>query len=269
MLNDIPDVLIVEILTYMALPVLKSTKAANKRLSNLGRRVLRSGRWHKIGFNLAEICSELQATTVHMKFPIKVALLQTFLPGDTWCLRDDAVVATIYSIDVVYWTGQGTVLKRSTALPIDRDYVDDDDRAGFCGEIVDLCIEIPGHGLIASEEGLRMAMHQILADRGVEVKRGLRMNMTATDRRVMSTYQRDKKTPSCLHRVMFDPGTNCEVVRTNELLDLMTLVTDVGDNTFLIHGVHGCREDFAPMTMRVALMFHDYLVSQTVPNASS
>jgi hypothetical protein len=260
MLDSIPDVLIVEVLTYMALPFLKSTKAVNKRLANLGRRVLRSGRWHKIGFNLAEMSDELQSTTVSMKFPIKVALLEPLLFGHRqlmWCLQDDAVIATIYSINVVYWTEQGTVLKKSTALPIDRDYVDDDERVGFRGEIVDLCIEIPGHGLIASEDGLRMAMHQILVDRGVEVKQGLRMNITAKDCRIMSTSERDRKNPSCLHRVRFDPWVNCDDVRTNELLDLMTLVTDVGDNTCLIHGVHSCREDFAHMTMRVALMFHD------------
>ena len=105
MLDSLPDVLVVEIFTFMALPFLKSTKAVDKRLANLGRRVLRSSRWHDKGYNLNEMSMELECTTLRMKFPIKVALLEEFLPvtmTSSWRLRCDAVVATIYSLNVVY-----------------------------------------------------------------------------------------------------------------------------------------------------------------------
>ena len=49
-------------------------------------------------------------------------------------------------------------------------------------------------------------------------------------------------------------------ITTNNLLDLMTAVTDVGDGLWLIHGTHGFRgfdDDFVGMTMRCALMFHE------------
>lgn len=166
------------VLIHLSLSALCLLKRLDKETANACRRVIRSPAWQYKAKNNFDLQFSVSSSTQHLSFPLTVSLVYNMLGpaqrgghGPSECSRGDknVLLATIYKMGVfcgsVY---PSSVPKRCSFHEAFSEETADDPTVP---RLVDLSVEIHGHGVVSSELGLRRLIQDIVDERGHAKKR--------------------------------------------------------------------------------------------------
>ena len=164
--KGLPDELRLKILFPFKLHTLRLLKRLDFKTANLCRRVIRDKDWQRLKNNLSDIQEELNDSFDQLQFPLTVSILDDRFKNPehsksnvhSCALRGPPLIATIYKIDLICIDGGNRIKPEFEEINDER-----------INRIVDVCIEIPGLGIVSSERGLRMLLQDIIRERGVRI----------------------------------------------------------------------------------------------------
>ncbi len=168
--DDVPCSIQTEILMYLHLHVLCLLKAVSRGMANRCRGVIRDERWVKKSQNLIVLQNAVSSAYSRIRFPFTVAIFPwLFEPalserGHVYYELSGAkhLIATIYDMNV-YCRLYNDVEERDTAVTLKAFETKQKDLASIGrSEIVDLKMELHGHGIVSSELELRIVLQSIL-----------------------------------------------------------------------------------------------------------
>ena len=156
-----PDIRIA-ILMHVSLSVLRLLKSVNNETANHCRRVIRSRAWQAEDRNEYDLFTALSGSTSHIKFPFAVTISDSLVGNQAGIgleiyRKSTYITATIHNLSWVCYRDDFSKCSILEAC-----------NAKWIGTIklLDLCIEVDGHGIVSSEPQLRVLIQDIVDERG-------------------------------------------------------------------------------------------------------
>lgn len=233
--RNVPDELCVKVLVHLKLHTLRLLKTVDYRTANLCRRVIRRREWQRLGNNHYDLVEELSDSLDQLCFPLTVSILEDRFknpkhPQNPYTRSADTIgrgpplLAKIHKINLL------CICEGYRAAPDFEDTKDTDK----LHRIVDLCVEVPGIGIVSSESGLRMLLENIVRERGVRLfpmpkNTYIRKSLS----KLISGWQYDYDSDGQFTGMHSNDSTN--TMSALELLDSMMIVTEISHNEFAGH----------------------------------
>jgi hypothetical protein len=226
---ELPDVIWLEILTCLTLAHLRALKAVSREMATHCRHVLRSEKWQNDGGNAIDLRYELKATTRQPTFPFTVSILDEYFGGPGcrygYDIRegDGYVLATVHSMDIAFIDDDGNRVERAIGLKAESKNNE------LHSELVDVCIEVHGQGIFASELGLRIMLQALVVERGTSGWPKSRYSSAAQRISGWEIVDEDDGTQS---RSIGDTEID-EMMTTIELLQHMNVMTETAKGKWM------------------------------------
>ena len=239
-----------KILAYLKLHSLRYLKTVNKSMANDCRCVIRSEDWQDMEWNNWQLEEDVNGSMRQISFPFTVCILKDWFKPPSYfsdnIVRKSAntlLFATIHSIDVLCTISTTSGIEKISVKKAMKLNPNDVEQI----QIVDLCIEVHGYGIVSSEPCLRLLLQEIVCERGY--RRHPMEKRFAVARPLLSglifenVMEEDTVNGGQFVRRSMDDRSRNNAMTALELLDSMEVVTDIGNDKWVINDHHACIDE--------------------------